>query len=75
MSELEDEKLYEICSICHLFNECLMQDRCLSICPYGAHILAEGDWQPTNQIVCQVVISVMEENRTGEKEWGTPGVG
>lgn len=75
MGEFEDEKLYEVCSICRLFNECLMQDRCLSICPYGAYILAGGDWQPTNQIICQVVISVMEENRTGKKEWGMLGVG
>lgn len=43
MGEFEGEKLYEVCSICHLCNECLMQDRCLSICSYGAYTLAGGD--------------------------------
>ena len=65
MHESESEKLYEVCSICYLFNECLRQDRNLSICPYGAYIMAGGDWQPTNQIICQVVISAMEDKGIG----------
>lgn len=43
MGEFDCKKLYEICLICNFLNECLMQDRCISVCLYGAHILIGED--------------------------------
>lgn len=50
MGESESEKLCDVCSICHLFSECLTQDRRLSACPYGAYIL-QGETDKSNNML------------------------